>query len=89
MSRLPSASKLQYISRIRVCDVAAKRARTKNKPSDQLSQIGAPTNFEHRQTLRYTIDSISSLDATQYTFPDPDDRRPGVEDKQRKPVTLA
>lgn len=39
--------------------------------------------------MQYTIDSISNKDANQATFADPDDRRPGVSDAQRKQITVA
>jgi eukaryotic translation initiation factor 2C len=53
-----------------------------------LKRVGV-TATHLKPHMQYTIDGISQQDATQYTFPDPDDRRPGVEDSQRKQITLA
>lgn len=53
-----------------------------------LKRVGV-TATHVNPNMQYTIDSISNLDATQYTFPDPDDRRPGVEDSQRRQITMA
>ncbi|KAF3005095.1 hypothetical protein E8E13_009910 [Curvularia kusanoi] len=39
--------------------------------------------------VQYTIDSISDMNPNQCMFPDPDDRRPGVDDKDRKQISLA
>lgn len=53
-----------------------------------LKRVGV-TATHLKPHMQYTIDGISNQDATQYKFPDPDDRRPGVEDSQRKQITLA
>lgn len=39
--------------------------------------------------VQWTIDDIHSKDATQTLFPDPDDRRPGVPDAQKKKISVA
>lgn len=38
---------------------------------------------------QWTIDAIHDKDATQTTFPDPDDRRPGITDSQKKQISVA
>ena len=47
------------------------------------------TAFHTTPNTQWTIDEIHSKDANQTTFPDPDDRRPGVPDSARKQISVA
>lgn len=58
------------------------------KDFGSLKRVGV-TATHCNPPVQYTIDSIHNKDATQETFPDPDDRRPGVSDKDRKQITIA
>lgn len=58
------------------------------KDCASLKRVGV-TATHTKPPTQYTIESISNKDANQLTFPDPDDRRPGVPDSQRKQITLA
>lgn len=53
-----------------------------------LKRVGV-TATHVQPNVQYTIDSISEMAAHQCMFPDPEDRRPGVEDKDRKQISLA
>lgn len=53
-----------------------------------LRRVGVSTTHTTPPT-QWTIDEIYHKDATQATFADPDDRRPGVPDTQKKQITVA
>jgi eukaryotic translation initiation factor 2C len=53
-----------------------------------LKKVGV-TATHTKPPTQWTIDEIVNMDATEAKFPDPDDRRPGITDKERKQISVA